>query len=396
MASSGRRGSVKQEKNGTWTVVLDVPGDEIGPTGKMKRKQTRRRGFANRRAAVQALNELLRGVDAQAYVAPQRQTLRAFLEDTWMPAIRHTIKATTYDSYERLLRNHVYSRPLGAKALQDITGSDMNRHYALLMAGDATHKPIGVTTTRYTSVVLHRAFKDAVKWQLLLRNPIDQADPPRPAARTEMPTWTPAQVKTFLDGVTEDRLLGLWWLLATTGMRRGEALGLKWSDVDLEAGMARISRTIADLNTSPGWRWEATTKNRKTRTVALDKQTVAMLKKHRARQNAERVALGAGWVDNDLVCASPTGQPMVPRSVTTIFSRLSVRLGLPHIRLHDLRHSHATHALMAGIHPKVVQERLGHSTISTTLDIYSHVDITMQADAAEKVAALRGLDQDGS
>lgn len=207
-----------------------------------------------------------------------------------------------------------------------------------------------------------------------------------------MQVWSAEELSRFLTASREDRYHGAWWLLASTGMRRGEALGLRWSDIDLDAGRADIRRTLVTTDVQrkgePGMAWGTPKTAKGRRTVALDEGTVTALRAHRARQAQERLALGEGYQDGDLVVCLPDGRPVHPKTLSSHFERLVKRLGLPRVRLHDLRHTHATLALRAGIHPRIVQERLGHANVSITLDTYSHVDLDMQAAAAARVAAL--------
>lgn len=196
------------------------------------------------------------------------------------------------------------------------------------------------------------------------------------------PEWTPQQLRTFLDGVAQHRLYAAYLLLATTGMRRGEALGLRWRDVDLPAGQVTIRQTVITLNHQPILGTPKTAKGR--RTVA----TVTALREHRKRQAAERLAMGAGFKDLGLVFCRVDGGPLHPERFTRSFSDRSRQLGLPRIRLDDLRHGWATMALQAGVHRKVVRERLGHANISITLDVYSHVTEGLHSDAAQKVAGI--------
>lgn len=175
-------------------------------------------------------------------------------------------------------------------------------------------------------------------------------------------------------------------LLGTTGVRRGEALGLRWADVALDSATVRI--VPAYVRGADGLHFGEPKTNTGRRMIALDPTTVAALRAHRAAQNRERLAWGPAYQDGDLVFSRENGAPLDPDSVTGIFERRVRELGLPRIRLHDLRHTHATLALTAGIHPKVVQERLGHSSITMTLDLYSHAIPAMQADAADRIAAL--------
>lgn len=396
MSSSGRRGSVKQAENGTWFFIIDVPSSELGANGRPKRKQTRRRGFKTRREAQAELTRTLGTLELQSYVAPQNQTLADFLTTTWLPAIEHTVKPLTYQAYSRAMRRHVIERPLGARKLQQIDGPTLNAHYALLLTGDATYGALGAKSVRNIAAILHRAFRDAMRWQAISRNPVEASDPPKPPQRVEMRTWSPEQLQRFLETATEHRHAGLWWILGTTGMRRGEALGLRWSDIDLVKGEVQVRRAL--LTGAGGKMWSTPKTSAGWRTVSIDAETVAALRAHKARQNQEKLALGTGYDDQDLVTAQPDGQTVSPARVSEQFSRLVRRAGLPHIRLHDLRHTWATLAMAAGISPKVVQTALGHSHVSVTLGIYSHVDQTMQASAAALLAAMRkpAQPQDGA
>ncbi|CAN5195878.1 hypothetical protein BH20ACT5_BH20ACT5_21630 [soil metagenome] len=242
---------------------------------------------------------------------------------------------------------------------------------------------------RYVHTIAHRLFKDAVRWGRLARNPADAADPPRgtSSGSPDMVTWSAPELARFLDGArTTDRHWPAYLLLATTGMRRGEALGLRWADLDLTASRAAIRQTVVTVNHEVQLGTPKTAKGR--RTVTLDAVTVAALREHRKVQAAERLLVGAGWRDHDLVFCKVDGTPLHPERFSREFTRRLTRLGLPPIRLHDLRHGWATMALAAGVHPKVVQERLGHASISITLDTYSHVSPALHGEAAETVAAL--------
>ncbi len=391
-AGTGRRGSIRQSVNGTWFFVVDItqPGGE--------RRQTRRRGFTTRRGAQRELTRVLTSVDDRAYVEPKRQTVAAFLSETWLPAIEHTIKPSTFESYRRNVRLHVSGRAIGRRRLQQLGPADLNALYALLLAGDDEHRPLSPRSVAYVATILHRALRDAVRWHALVRNPADAADPPRPSGKPEMKTWKAGELATFLGGIEDDRLAGAWWLLATTGMRRGEVLGLRWADIDLDAGRLTIIRTLITTDVQrtgePGMAWGTPKTGKGRRQIALDPTTVSALRAHRSRQLQERLAAGGAYQDGDLVCCLEDGRPLHPKTFSYYFGRHVRRLGLPKIRLHDLRHTHATLALRAGVHPRVVQERLGHANVSITLDTYSHVDLDMQAMAAARVAALVVGDQE--
>lgn len=333
-----------------------------------------------------ALREKLRkSVRDQTYVPTSTMTLRAFVEREWLPTL--TVKPATKDSYRRHVDRHALG-VLGGARLQSITPGTLAKLY-----GDAQAGGLGSSSANYLHVILHQVFAVAVKRQLLLRNPAEQVDPPK-RRPPEMKTWDAATLRRFLAATEDDDLGDLYYFLATTGCRRGDALGLAWSDLDLDAGRATIRRTVIDRQDVPEkWSWSTPKTDAGKRTISLDPDTVAMLRAHRKAQAADRLAVGAGWQGSgregvELVFCGPFGEPLKPKLVSDRFARAVKRLKLPRIRLHDLRHTWATLALQAGVHPKIVQTRLGHSKVSITLDTYSHVMVGQDADAAATVAAL--------
>jgi integrase len=201
-----------------------------------------------------------------------------------------------------------------------------------------------------------------------------------------MRTWTAEQVRAFLDGLRGHRLVAAYTLAATTGMRRGEVLGLRWRDVDFEARRLAIRQTIISVNYKVTFGTPKTARGR--RLIAVDAGTVAALQAHRRRQDEERAALGKAYEELDLVFPKVDGTPTNPDFFSQCFDRTVARLKLPRIRLHDLRHTHATLALSAGVPPKVISDRLGHATVAFTLDVYTHAIPQMQEDAADQIAEL--------
>ena len=388
--SNGRRGSVKQSRNGTWYFVVDTT-----PAGATSRQQTRRRGFGTRRAAQAALTRTLRDLTDQTYVAPARQTLGDFLTTTWLPAMSATVRPSTLDSYSRNIRIHVASKAIATVSLQQVAAPMLNALYTDLLTG-GTRRALSPRTVAYVHTILHRAFRDAVRWNLIVRNPADLADPPRarPGQRAPARTWTGEEIAHFLTVTSGSRYCPLWRLIAATGLRRGEALGLSWDDVDLDKARLSVHRTLIQVSdyragdTGVAWGTPKTARGR--RAIALDPETVAVLRSHRARQLEQRLAAGGDYADQGLVFSDRAGEPLHPKVVSNQFRKAVARHDMPYLSLHGLRHSWATLALQVGIHPKIVQERLGHSTIAITLDIYSHVNPAMDADAANAVAALIG------
>jgi integrase len=377
------RGHVRK-RGKKWSVVVDVGTDERG-----KRKQRWHSGFATKRDAERALADLLAKQQRGEYVEPSRLTLGRFLEDEWLPAVQRSVRPLTHAGYERSVRIHVVPR-LGGLALQQVTPARLNALYSeLLDHGRADGKGLAPGSVRQVHLALHGAFAAAVRWQYMARNPAALADPPRGTSQT-MRVWTADELGRFLAGVAGERLYALFHVLASTGMRRGEALGARWEDLDLGSARWRVRRTLLPVK---GGTIEGTPKTgRGQRSVALDPGTVRTLRAWRKRQLEERMAWGAAWTDSGRVFTREDGTDLHPSRVSETFDRLVKRSGLPRVRLHDLRHGHCTLALAAGVHPKVVQERLGHSSVAFTLDRYSHVVPAMQEDAADTVARLVGLD----
>ena len=324
-------------------------------------------------------------VQEQVHVASSRLTVRDYLAKEWLPAIEHTIRPTTYHSYVAHVECHIVPA-LGSVQLQKFAPAQINALYAKLIAGGRRNgKPLTPLTVRHVHAVLHRALKDAVRWGRLARNPADLADPPRVAARGhELRTWSAEQLAAFLDSRRDDRLYALWHTLAMTGLRRGEALALRWEDVDLEAGRLAVRRSLIPEGKTVAVHEPKTARGR--RVVALDPQTVGVLRGQAARQLTAQAA--TEYWETGLLFTDGAGQALHPWVTSRCFRKAVEEAMLPDIRLHDLRHTHATLALQAGIHPKVVSERLGHATVSITLDTCSHAIPAVQEEAAALIAGL--------
>jgi len=245
---------------------------------------------------------------------------------------------------------------------------------------------------RYVGMVhtlCKRMLKDAVRWSYVDRNVAELVDPPRRTSRPEMVTWTGEQVAAFLAHCEADdaeRLTALWHLLASTGMRRGEALALRWSSVDLEQRTLVIERSLTETKGELHEHDPKTAAGR--RRISLDDDVVAALKRHRKAQAAERLRIGSLYVDDGRVFCQVDGTALKPESVSRRFVVLVKRAGLPKLSVHGLRHTWATLAMAAGVPAKVVQEHLGHTHITITLQTYSHVSPGMDRDAVDLVASL--------
>jgi len=360
-----------------------------------KRKRVWHSGFATLGDAVEARTRLLRERDTGAAIDPSRQTLAQFLLDEWLPwrepttaragrGHRGKVGIQTWDSYRGDLERYVIPR-LGGMALQKLTPSDLNRLYDELEdSGGRSGSGLAPKTIANIHGVIHKALGDAVKLGKVHRNVADAVESPS-GAKPGHNIWTPEQLRAFLDEVRDDRWYAVWLLFATTGMRRGEAAGLTWDDVDLVAGHVRITWTLGVVRNKATWKPRPKSAAGERR-MALDPTTVQALREHRRRQNEKRLLVGSAWQRrqtdwrrqhrDDLAFTWPDGRLVHPQRLSKWFVKHCDRAGLPRIRLHDVRHTYASAALAnaTGWHEmKVISQRLGHANIAITLDMYAHV-----------------------
>ena len=354
-----------------------------------ERRRATKGGFATARECAAAMNRALSAISEKTFVVSSKTSVREFLLHEWLPAIKGTLRPTTFASYSLLCREHIIPR-LGSLQLQKLNASVINALYSYLLAEGRLRGPGGLSpaSVRRVHATLHRACRDAVRWGYLTVNPVDAADPPKQSAEhsEKLPVWSAEQLGAFLCHVADDRLFALWRVLAMTGMRRGEALGLQWDDLDMASGRLTIRRSWVPVN-GVGQMSEPKTR-RGRRTIALDPLTLDALKAHAARQADEQGEWEEAWIETGFVFTREDGQPLHPWAVSKAFRCHAKAAMLPHIPLHGLRHTYATLALAAGVNPRIVSERLGHATVALTLDVYSHVLPQADREAAEKIADL--------
>jgi integrase len=294
----------------------------------------------------------------------------------------------TIDGYTAVVRRYL-SRELLETKLRDLRPQQINALYAHLLSDGRRRdrkRATGLSpaTIQLVHAVLATSLRDAARSRMIDWNPAAAVAPPSRRRSPVFPTWSAAELKQFLLAMRDDRHYAAYHLAAFTGLRRGELLGLRWCDVDLQGSVIRVVQTLvrlanSDLHVGP----PKTPRSR--RVIAIDQQTVSVLTSHREhveRSRKDRID------EYDFVFTTGAGKPINPAVFSVRFRANVTSAGVRRIRFHDLRHTHATHALQAGIHPKIVSERLGHSSIEITLDTYSHVLPSMQAEAAETVAAL--------
>lgn len=343
-------------------------------------------GFARRADAEAFLAKTIAAMNAGTWVAPSSLTTAEHLS-RFLELARGRLKASTWASYEKTVRVYVLPR-IGEVPLQKLTFDHLDQMYADLLAGGGRGgKPLTPRTVKYVHVVVKAALQSAVDKGLLVRNPADAATAPKPSRAVASPgqTWSAGEVAAFLDHCRDHWLGGVWTFLALTGCRRGEALALKWPDVDLDTGKATIresrGRVGKEIVTdSP--------KSGRVRVIDLDSRLCDVLRRIQATQAGHRELVGPAYRQDGFVFADPLGEGLHPETVSNAFAREVKRSGLRPIRLHDLRHTWASLALAAGVHPKKVQRQLGHAHVSITLEIYSHLTEEDGDDAAARVSNL--------
>jgi integrase len=345
-------------------------------------KRRRRVFYGERRPDVSSqLTAAQRKVDEGLPLPSERLTVAAFLV-RWLATIKPALRPNTYRRYEQFVRMHI-SPALGRITLTKLTPDQLQELYAAkLEAG------LSPTTVRHLHAAAHKALKQATRWGLVARNVATVVEVPR-MVRHEMATLTPEEAQRVIEAARGERLGAVYTLALTTGMRRGELLGLRWRDVDLERGAVQVRASLQWTKEGPAFAEPKTERSR--RQITLAKIAIDTLRAHRLAQAEERLRRGPAWEDNDLVFANEVGRPVYPNNmVRRSFEPLLKRAGVRRVRFHDLRHSAATLLLAEGVHPKIVSEMLGHSQIAMTLDLYSHVTPTMQRQAADAMDVVLG------
>jgi integrase len=379
--AKGERACACGSKSSSWTFVVDA-----NPVG-APRHQLSKGGFTTADEARAALTKLQSEKADGRYVEPSKLTVGAFLAD-WQ-AGKGRLRASTRTSYAGAVRR--LTPIIGSVNLQELTMAMVSAAYTKIAETPTSlGKPPAVKTVHLVHLALHAALNDALKQGKVTRNVADGAhQPPRDGETPEMKVWIAPQIRDFLAFCERDDLYPLFWVAAYTGMRRGEVLGLRHGDANLDEGFLSVRQQVARRRAPQGSVWDTvppkTPKSR--RRVDIDPETVAVLRRHKAAQVEESLRLGDAYDRaSDLIFARPDGHFHDPDVVTAAFEKLVRRSGLPRIRLHDLRHSHATILLMTGEPVHLVANRLGHASPMVTLQVYAHVTPGGQAAAAAAFA----------
>ena len=348
--------------------------------------RTRQRYFNTEGEAADALNEMLYEHKRGMLVTEKDQTVRQHFEH-WLEIHRSKIRRTTYLGYSRMLKKHIVPM-IGQLSLQRLSAQDLDTLYARKLEEGLSPRTIGDIHG-----VIHLALKQAVRWRLIARNVSEDVSPPRDTQLHERQTLTPEQAQQLLATASGHRLEAMITLALATGMRRGELLALRWHDLDFKQKRLHVRRSANRL--PGGYRVTDPKTASGKRTITLPQFVLEALGQHRIRQLEVKLKAGPKWEEHDLVFCNIYGRFLNSASLQVLFSSLLKKAGLPHMRFHDLRHSAATMLLAMGVPIKVVQELLGHSDISTTLNVYGHVLASMQQEAMEKLDHLFGKGEDG-
>lgn len=377
LLEAGRLRGTIVKRGGKFGIKVDLPKAADG-----KRKQKWLGTYPSRKDAEDALARVLGEVVGGTYVPPTKQTFQEFAErwlrDYAMPRLR----PTTYKSYEWLLKNHVLPS-FGLRSLSRLTPADLQQLYREKLGSGLSPR-----TVQYIHAVLHKMLDSALKWGLVGRNVADAAEAPVPQ-RKEMKVLDPDEARQLIEAAGEEgaQTYAIIAVALLTGMRRGEIFGLRWQDVDLDAAALQVRQALVEAG---GRRVFSQPKSGAgARRIDLPGGAVDALRKHRAAQAQDKLLLGPDYADHGLVFAQWNGKPLHPHNfITRTYPRLLEKAGLQRIRFHDLRHTHATLMLARDVHPKIVQERLGHSSITVTMNTYTHVLPGLQREAARKVEEL--------
>jgi integrase len=373
------RGHIVKRYKGSYTIVLNLGVDPA--TGKRKQQWISVKG--TKKEAERRLADLVHQLDTGTFMKPSKTNLAEYLERWLKDYVWPNLAPRTAEGYESIVRQHLIPG-LGNITLTQLKPTHLQHYYAeKLSTGRCDGKgALSPQTMRHHHTALHKALQTALEWGLLNRNVADAVRSPH-AERPEMHTWGEDEVTRFLQAAKNTPYYALFYSALFTGMRRSELLALRWCDIDLLLCQVYVTRAVHQLRDgSIVYRPPKTAKGR--RMIALSPSTALVLKEHKEKQEAIRGQFGFSVTDEDLIFNTLEGKPIRPNTVTRAWSDLAKRCGLNVIRLHDARHTHASLMLKQGIHPKIVQERLGHSTIAVTLDTYSHVSPGLQEAAAKR------------
>jgi len=377
------RGHIRKRSKNNWEITIDIGRD--AETGKRLRHFETVKGV--KKDAQHRLAELLINIEQGTYIKQTRKLTVATWLLQWLDGyVASNLSPKTNESYQHELRHYIIPR-LGGIRLNELRPHHIQDYIAEVLSGGRRRSAGGLShrTVQYHYRILSKALDDAIRMGLMAVNPCKGVSPPRPA-RYDIPALGLHELAKLLEAIRQSSYYLYYRMLLLTGLRRSELLALKWRNLDLDLACVYIAHSLHRLDDGIIIIKEPKTSSSR-RPVDLPPSLALLLRQHRADEEVQRLMLGRSLTEDDFVFSHVDGSPLNPNTVTHTFARVAERAGMQ-LRLHDLRHIHATMLLKAGTHPRVVQERLGHSSIATTLDIYSHTVPGMQKAAAERLDTL--------
>jgi len=368
------RGHITKRGKNSYAIAISLGKDPT--TGKYKYQWVSVKG--TKKDAEKRLSELLHQLDTGTFMKPGKTTLAEYLGRWLQDYAKPNLSPRGFERYESIARVHLLPS-LGNIPLTQLRPEHLQKHYTLKLNDGLSPRSV-----RYHHVVLHKALQTAIKWGLVARNVADGVDVPR-ARHTEMQTWDEYDVTCFLEAVRDSHYYALFHTALFTGMRRSELLALQWRDIAFH--QIYVNRSLHQLRDG-SYVFTQPKSDSSRRAIALSPSSVLTLIEHKERQEGIRAMLGTSLKGDDLVFSTPEGKPLRPNTISRAWTMLAARAGVKVIRFHDARHTHASLMLKQGVHPKIVQERLGHTSIQITLDTYSHVAPGLQEAAAESFDKL--------
>jgi integrase len=372
------KGHIRERSPGHWAIVIDARD----AAGKRKRRWHSFKG-TKRQAQIECarlISELQHG----GYAEPGKITVSKYL-DRWLEHVRTQVSPSSHATYSTMLLSYV-TPIIGAIRLGKLCPADIAKCYAVALQTGCRMRQGGLSPKSVGLVhrVLGQALKQAVRWQLLASNPAAAVTAPR-VERQEMKTLDADSAATLIEAARGEAMFVPILLAIMTGIRRGEIAALRWRSIDLDSGQLAVVASTEQVRRDAR---EKPPKSGRSRAIALPALVVDELRRHRLAQAEELLRLGVRSTEDTHVCLQADGAPWRPSTMTAAFARLLKASALPRVRLHDLRHTHASHLLAANVHPKIVQERLGHASVAMTLDLYSHVTPGLQEEAAASADAV--------
>lgn len=372
------KGHLKKRSKDSWTIVFD-----LGLKANGKRNQKWKSTKGTKKDAEALLARMLTELEDGVYIDAKKTSVSDYL-DKWIASIKGSVSSTTYERYKQLCDKHL-KPTIGNIALNKLQAIRISELYSDAIESGRIDGNGGLSkqSVLHMHRVLKRALSQAVKWGLLSRNPCDAVDNiPKPGKKERL-TFTTEETLSLLEQLEGNRLQLPVLLAVTTGMRRGEVLGLRWKDIDLDKKRLYIRQIVIETREN-GLEVKQPKTDASSRTIALPQIAIEAIKKYRVEQAELCLQLGKGLTPESMLFDEFSGLN-IPNRITVNFRSFIKSHGFKHVTFHDLRHTHATHLLEQNIHPKIVSERLGHSTIALTMNTYSHVMPTMQEEAANKV-----------